>query len=233
MKNQLKIPGLERYYGGKNGPGVYQIIINQIPPHTTYIEPFLGSGAIMRNKKLAQFNIGIEIDRRVIDLWRKANPKHIELIHGNGLELLSSRSGECSFTYCDTPYPLLARETKRKTYRYEMGNKEQIIFLELVNELAGNVCISSYPNPLYSEYLKDWRTIEFETQTRKGTAIEILYMNYPIPTALHDYRYWGQDKRHRQDFRKKIAGYQRKLANLPPIERNAIISALNDHSKVN
>jgi len=224
----IKIPGLERYYGGKNGPGVYQAIINEIPPHTTYIEPFLGSGAIMRNKKLAQFNIGIEIDKRVIDLWRKANPKHIELIQGNSLKLLPELARECSFTYCDTPYPLLARQTKTKSYRHEMSNLQHIEFLELVKDLAGNVCVSSYPNPMYNEYLKGWRTLEFETQTRKGTATEILYMNYPCPDSLHDYSYWGKDKRHRQDFRKKITGYQQKLMKLSVIERNGIISALSD-----
>jgi len=223
----MRIEGLEQYYGGKNGAGVYQAIINQIPPHTTYIEPFLGSGAIMRNKRLAQFNIGIEIDKRVIDLWRTANPKHIELIHGDSLKVLASRVHEGAFTYCDTPYPLMSRQTKRKTYRYEMDEAQQIEFLEMIVALPGLVCVSSYRNPLYDDYLKGWRTVEFTAQTRKGTATEILYMNYPEPTALHDYSYWGKDKRHRQDFRKKIAGYQRKLSKLSPIERNGIIAALS------
>lgn len=34
------------YFGGKAQDGVYQTIINQIPPHQIYIEPFLGGGAI-------------------------------------------------------------------------------------------------------------------------------------------------------------------------------------------
>jgi hypothetical protein len=33
------------YPGGKNGLGVYQAIINRMPPHQVYIEPFLGLGA--------------------------------------------------------------------------------------------------------------------------------------------------------------------------------------------
>ena len=41
------------YPGGKNGAGVYQAIINQMPPHQTYIEGFLGSGAVLRMKKPA------------------------------------------------------------------------------------------------------------------------------------------------------------------------------------
>jgi site-specific DNA-adenine methylase len=37
-----------KYPGGKNSDGTYQFIINHIPPHETYIEGFLGSGAIIR-----------------------------------------------------------------------------------------------------------------------------------------------------------------------------------------
>lgn len=36
----------ETYFGGKAGSGTYQTIINQIPPHRVYIEPFVGGGAI-------------------------------------------------------------------------------------------------------------------------------------------------------------------------------------------
>ena len=48
------------YPGGKNGAGIYQRIINHMPPHRVYIEPFLGSGAVMRHKRPAERNIGID-----------------------------------------------------------------------------------------------------------------------------------------------------------------------------
>ena len=57
------------YPGGKNGAGVFQKLINMIPPHETYIEPFLGGGAIMRLKRPAMLNIGVDLDRAVIDRW--------------------------------------------------------------------------------------------------------------------------------------------------------------------
>jgi DNA adenine methylase len=50
------------YPGGKSGAGVYQTIINHMPPHRVYIEPFLGGAAIMRNKRPASLNIGIDRD---------------------------------------------------------------------------------------------------------------------------------------------------------------------------
>jgi DNA adenine methylase len=54
------------YPGGKNGAGVYQTIINLIPPHPVYIEPFLGGGAILRLKHPAALNIGIDLDAAAI-----------------------------------------------------------------------------------------------------------------------------------------------------------------------
>jgi site-specific DNA-adenine methylase len=39
--------GHARYPGGKGGAGVYQTIINNIPPHDTYIETHLGGGNIL------------------------------------------------------------------------------------------------------------------------------------------------------------------------------------------
>lgn len=49
------------YPGGKNGAGVYQTIINLMPPHETYIEPFLGGGAIMRLKRPALESFGLDL----------------------------------------------------------------------------------------------------------------------------------------------------------------------------
>lgn len=53
------------YPGGKAGAGVYQAIINQIPPHRLYVEPFLGDGAVLRHKRPAARSVGVEIDRDV------------------------------------------------------------------------------------------------------------------------------------------------------------------------
>lgn len=50
------------YPGGKNGSGVYQTIINRMPPHDVYVEPFLGGGAILRLKRSARLNIGVDLD---------------------------------------------------------------------------------------------------------------------------------------------------------------------------
>lgn len=50
----------ERRLGCKRAQGTYKFIINQIPPHHTYIEPFLGWGAIMLHKAPANHSILID-----------------------------------------------------------------------------------------------------------------------------------------------------------------------------
>jgi DNA adenine methylase len=62
------------YPGGKNGAGVYQAIINRMPPHSVYIEPFLGGGALMRLKRPAALNIGLDRDAIALRRFRRCWP---------------------------------------------------------------------------------------------------------------------------------------------------------------
>lgn len=57
------------YPGGKRGPGVYHRLINLMPPHPVYCEPFLGAGAVMSIKRPAAYNIGVDCNREVIAGW--------------------------------------------------------------------------------------------------------------------------------------------------------------------
>ena len=55
------------YPGGKSGAGVFQTIINLMPPHDIYVEPFLGGGAVMRLKRPAAVNVGVDRDRAALE----------------------------------------------------------------------------------------------------------------------------------------------------------------------
>jgi hypothetical protein len=68
--------GIVTYPGGKNGAGVYQTIISQMPPHEVYIEPFLGGAAIMRLKRPARLNIGVDLDIAALDMAMVATRSH-------------------------------------------------------------------------------------------------------------------------------------------------------------
>lgn len=55
-----------RYVGGKNGGGAFQRLINLMPPHDVYIEPFLGSGAVLRRKLPGLVNVGVDLDEAAV-----------------------------------------------------------------------------------------------------------------------------------------------------------------------
>lgn len=63
------------YPGGKAGSGVAQRIVNLMPPHEVYIEPFLGGGAVLRAKRPATLNVGIDCDPSVSAAWCAAAPQ--------------------------------------------------------------------------------------------------------------------------------------------------------------
>src|SRR6266581_4409135 len=60
------VPPRRGFPGGKNGAGVFQKIINAMPPHACFIEAFAGSGAVLRRKRPAASTIAIDRDARAL-----------------------------------------------------------------------------------------------------------------------------------------------------------------------
>lgn len=224
------------YNGGKESDGTFQKIINLMPPHDIYIEAFLGNGAIFRNKKPAIVSsIGIDLDTGVIDEWQKLSAPGITLINTDAISWLENfkvlaailkKMGTRVLIYLDPPYPKESRKNQQDLYNCEMIQAGHISLLEVAGSLDANVVISSYPNELYNETLKDWYTIEFQAMTRGGVAIEKVWCNYPEPTELHDYRYLGIDYREREQIKGIIRRNVSKFKRMPDLHRNAIISQL-------
>ena len=273
------------YPGGKAGAGVYQRIINQIPPHSVYVEPFLGDGAVMRRIRPADRTIGIEIDSAVAaefagevpgdrDAENGGGPVGAEIHCCDGIEwlkhafglyrlpgtaavssvgrstlpakaaengdgrrpLFSAASADAAesgdriqpvwFVYCDPPYLLSTRRSGR-IYAHELSDDGHLDLLNVIRRLPCMVMISGYASPMYSAGLEGWRSISFEAMTRGGTtATEWLWMNYDEPAELHDYRYLGDDKRQRERITRKVRNWTDGLKRLPPLERQAIESAI-------
>lgn len=351
------------YPGGKSGAGVYQRIINEIPPHDVYIEPFLGGAAVMRLKRPAGRSIGIDLDVDALAMHHDIVPG-LELLRCDGIAWLrfafgldrlpgpgdpptvdrpaadptarsrgtgatqtaapparrsrlalavaaslgdqllekpadhapryrvsesdaararspaaapggrpprngaarpigptstplypasrsephDSASGSAggrssggvllpgepagrAFVYLDPPYPLESRRSQQPLYRFEMTTEQHVLLLQTAIALPCPVILSSYPNALYDEWLLDrpgWRKVTFKTRTRRGPATEVLWLNYPPPTELHDYRYVGRDKRERERIRRKVLTWVRGIRRLPGHEGGAILDALRD-----
>jgi site-specific DNA-adenine methylase len=228
------------YTGGKNGSGTYQAIINLIPPHETYIELFLGSGAVIRRKKPAQYNIGIDLNPAVVssdlsvsdlvspDLALSAAP---DIRQQDAFSFLES--GELInyprpvFIYADPPYLREVRSSNRAYYEHELFDQKQHERLfDLLNQTDAMVMLSGYPSQFYDDHLEGWHTCTFNSMTRGGVRIEKLWMNYPRPTLLHDYSYVGNDYRERERIKRKVHRWCDGLERLPDLERQAILSAI-------
>ena len=218
------------YNGGKNGSGVYQFIINQIPPHFKYIELFMGSGAIMRHKSPALVNHGIDIDESINNKFPFPDSIDVDfygLSWDEYFELPCIHCNKGAFIYADPPYLMATRKSKKKLYSYEFSIDDHKKLLEQLKRLECMIMISSYRNDLYDRELCGWRRVEYNAYDRTHEMrIECLYCNYPAPEELHDYRYLGKDFGERQRIRRKINRHVEKLKNLPVLERKAILGAL-------
>jgi len=224
------------YPGGKNGSGVYQQIINQIPPHRVYIEAFLGGGAVLMAKRPAACSIAIDLDDDVIKGWQWRPPGFpLQLECTDALAFLRDYNftGD-EFVYCDPPYVMSSRRQHRRIYRYELSDADHAALLAVLLRLPCPVMISGYHSDLYASVLSAWRTHTFQTRTRGGgMATEWLWMNYPSPVELHDYRYLGADFRERERIKRKKARWAARLAKMPMLERRALLMVLRDHDAWN
>lgn len=219
---------LVRYPGSKNGSGAYQAIINQMPPHRIYVEPFVGGGAVLRRKRPAEFTIAVDRDPGVSNLWRDVDWVIFETgcgitwLEDNGPLLTSD-----DLVYCDPPYLMETRRNQQDLYRYEMTQADHGRLLSIIKTLHCRVMISGYWSDHYDSALAYWRVVTYKAITRGGgLATEHLWMNFAPPAALHDYRYLGDDYVQRERIRKKVKRWVKRFADQPEMERQALMSAL-------
>lgn len=221
------------YPGGKNK--VYQKLISMMPPHKIYVEAFLGSGAVMRNKKLAEKNIGIEINESIFgSFWLENKDLPLMITCQDALNFLitekfwDEESPKQTLVYCDPPYLQNVRKSKSKIYESEfMSIGEHTQLLEILLSLPCNVMISGYDSPLYNQMLSTWRKESFETTDRRNNVrTEIVWMNFPEPLELHDYRYLGHNFRERERIKKKRLRWKKRLEQMPHQERFALMAEI-------
>ena len=248
-KSQLQssVPTLPAACVG-NDADCRQSLINLMPPHEVYIEPFLGSGAVLRRKRPAACsNVGIDCDPRAIAAFSEFRVPSLRLVTGDSRQYLREyfglsrerspafashvrfmmRAHENHLVYADPPYLGSTRKGRRR-YAYElMTETEHIELLRILTSLPAMVMISGYRSELYDRTLRDWRRVEIASMTHGGPRWESVWMNYPEPCELHDYRFLGRDCYDRLRIRRKIARHVGKLRKLPALERAAILKALN------
>ncbi len=224
------------YPGGKSGAGVYQKIINQMPVHDVYIEPFLGGGAVLKAKRRSSVDIGIEADIDVVETWRHdLDWCRVTVINADAISYLpalveTERRDEARvLVYADPPYLGSSRASNRLIYNHEMMSEEDhLVLLTMLKSLPCMVMLSGYASDLYEKELEGWRSISFQAMTRGGfAATEWLWMNFPEPFELHDYRYLGENYRERERIRRKQKRWRSRLESMPALERYALLEVVN------
>lgn len=233
-KNNVTVQGNQStmsYTGGKNGSGVYQKIISMMPPHTAYFELFLGHGAILRKKKPANLNVGVEIDPGLREFWEQNKKAANNIIFDDVFNFLDRTTfAPDSLVYCDPPYLKEVRRSKKKLYNFEMmGEPEHVRLLEKLLKLDCMVMISGYDSDLYNSLLSTWRKETFTTTNRAGSrTIETVWLNFPKPFQLHDYSFLGETFRERERIKRKRERWKQRLLRLDSTEMYSLMATIDD-----
>ncbi|MCZ4283132.1 DNA adenine methylase [Kiloniella laminariae] len=210
------------YPGGKGGAGVYQKIINIMPPHKTYIEGFLGSGIILKTKKPAQKNIGLDLSDTVVNQDWDA-----QIFQVNTIEWLSKYQWQGNeLVYLDPPYVLSTR-TNKKIYEHEMTDKDHLDLLRVIKKIPAKIIISGYWSELYATELGNWNNFQFQAMTRGGQRTETVWYNYDKPTRLHDYSFLGENFTERQRITRKKKRWIERLSKMDDHEKYALLDVID------
>jgi DNA adenine methylase len=220
------------YLGSKAASGAFQAIIALMPPHDTYIELFVGSGAVLQRKPPAESSVAIDLDQATLDAL-PANYPGLECLCRDAFNFLDGfdwgNAGRV-LIYADPPY-LHETRTSHQRYKYEMTEEQHDLLLTRLSSLPASVILSGYPHKRYDDALPGWQTREFQVMTRGGPRTEKLWFNF-VPSAVHWVSYAGIDFTDRQRIKRKAARWGAKYRALSARERLAVLAGiLEEHSQ--
>jgi DNA adenine methylase len=224
MKSPFPQNRIGHYPGGKGLS--FRNIINLMPPHARYIETHLGGGAVLRNKRPALQNVGIDIDPRVTELWR--DRREFTVFTGCVHDILPDlQPDDGTLVYADPPYLPSTRRTPRY-YRHDYTAADHERLLKLLLTLPAMVIISGYRSDLYEEHLGRWHRTTYEASTHRGLVEEVAWTNFKPGAVLHDYRHVGSNFREREGFKRRAGSLASALREAGEMELNSALASLGD-----
>lgn len=214
------------YRGGKGA--LFRKLINLIPQHQTYIEPYLGMGAVLRKKTPAAMNFGVEADPEVVRRWTGNEVSNLTIVNGDALNFLANYTWTGSeFVYVDPPYLPSTRRASR-VYRFDCDEAHHQNLLGLLTSLPAMVMLSGYASGMYDSVLSNWKRLEFQTGSHGSARTEVVWLNYAPPEIPIDTRFAGDSFRDRQRIQRKQQRLRQKIAGLPAIERHLLFGWLSE-----
>lgn len=231
---------LNRYPGGKGGAGVYQAIINCIPRHSIYVEPFAGSAAIYRRKKPApEASCLVELNPAIADRLRHSlKGPSTTVICGDGIRYMRVVVGLVDrlsgwFFYIDPPYLHSTRRDLDLYGDFELTDdqhRELLASLLPALSAAGALwALSGYRSPMYDAAAASsgWHRTDYRAMTRRGPVIESLWTNFePGELVPAELTFTGATYRERERIKRKASRWAMKYSQLPMLERRFILEAM-------
>ncbi len=240
------------YPGSKNGAGVYQTLINLIPPHRIFISAFAGQCAVGRRMRRAEQLIFIDTNAQPLTVLRNEITNVSTYVtcgiawlrHYFDLDRLDpapppARSSAAEynvavppgvgvFCFLDPPYLHDTRHpTKLDLYgEHEMDLAQHTSLLQTILRLPCCCMITHYPCDLYNVTLAGWNHRDYINSTRGGPKTERVWFNYKPPQRLHDSRFLGDDRRERERIARRKRNWRNQLEDVDPLERQAILDEL-------
>lgn len=202
-----------------------------MPPHQIYIESHLGGGAVMRHKRPAARQIGIDIDSALIERWQRLPNIPCELNCTDATNYLEAfRENSNTLIYADPPY-LPCTRRRAQVYRYDYSDHDHERLIGCLLKKSCMVMVSGYENDLYNHMLSDWNKITFRSMSHIGLREEVVWYNFTPPTHLHDSSKLGKNFRERELIRRRHARLRSRIRRLPLIEQNYLLEWLRDELK--
>lgn len=99
LQASRKVKPVLRYPGAKWS--LAQWIVDQLPEHTQYLEPYCGSAAVFLSKKPAEHEIINDMNGDIVNLFRVLRSHSLELIAQVNLTPWSREEYEASYEPCD------------------------------------------------------------------------------------------------------------------------------------
>jgi DNA adenine methylase len=195
-------------------------------PHRTYIESHLGGGAVMRHKRAAQHQIGIDIDPAVLTTWQNMAKPPCEIVCADAVQYLDGIKVDAqTLIYADPPY---VRTTRRRSrvYRFDYTDPDHERLIECLRSKSCMVMLSGYDNGLYRCALGGWDRLTFQAKTHAGIREESVWINFDAPARLHDSSYLGHDFREREAIKRRQSRLYSRIGSLSPIEQHSLFTWL-------
>jgi len=218
------------YSGGKGN--CFQQIINLMPKHQCYVEPFAGHAKVYEHKKAAEVNFALDLDWSVIAHLKEHFAPRLEVRRMCGIQLLEQREfSESTLIYCDPPY----LNAGVRYYRHSLSEPDHKRLLRsLISQPKAMIMISGLDSSLYRDMLSNWHCHPIINVTRNGRVTEYIWTNYdPNLFEKHDSRYLGENYREREKYKRQVTSIKRKLESIDKAQLRELSSWLTSKLEEN